>query len=77
MLRYLPLGAMFYLFGGILFGFGVCLGTTSFPPTVSSIVMTGIGALSIGAGYFVLRPLLRQAKAEIKAVTHSTLNPNQ
>jgi hypothetical protein len=77
MLRYLPLGVMFNLFGGILFGFGVCLGTTTFPPTISAIVMTGLGAISIGAGYFVLRPLLRKAKAEIKAVTRSTLNPNQ
>ncbi|KHS09407.1 hypothetical protein BMD20_29465 [Burkholderia multivorans] len=51
----------------MVFGFGV--GFTSTAAGLVSLVSTGIGAVMIVLGYFVLRPLLRRAKTEIKGVS--------
>ena len=71
MLRFLPAGVFLYLIGGTLFGFGACLGTAFGTPGVTALGCTGIGATLIAIGYFILRPLLREAKAEIKARTRA------
>ncbi|MGN7104868.1 hypothetical protein ACTHR6_24870 [Ralstonia holmesii] len=53
-----------YLVGGILFGFGIGFGASSVPG-VATVVITGLGALSIMVGYFLFRPLMREAKAQL------------
>ncbi|MEX3557350.1 MAG: hypothetical protein VB124_03480 [Burkholderia sp.] len=66
-LRFLPLGINLYLVGGILFGFGVGFGV-SVVPGFGAVLCTGLGSLMIVAGYYVMRPLSRAAKAEIRAL---------
>lgn len=66
-LRFMPLGVNLYLVGGILFGFGVGFGV-SVTPGLGAVICTGIGSLMIVAGYYVLRPLSRAAKTEIRAL---------
>ncbi|MCL6486337.1 MAG: hypothetical protein I4O49_19560 [Janthinobacterium lividum] len=63
-LRRLPFGVFMYLVGGILFGFGMGFGASSVPG-VATVVITGLGALAISAGYFIFRPLMREAKAQL------------
>lgn len=66
-MRFLPLGCFLYVVGGMLFGYGVGSGKVGVP-SIEAVVTTGIGATLIVVGYFVLRPMVRQAKAEIKAL---------
>ncbi|EML1601333.1 MULTISPECIES: hypothetical protein [Burkholderia] len=72
-LRFLPIGSFLYLIGGMVFGFGI--GFAAIMPGYVSLVSTGVGSLTIVAGYFTLRPLFRRAKAEIKARSKASSLP--
>lgn len=74
-LRFLPIGAFMYLVGGMLFGFGIGFGASAIPGYMS-LASTGLGSIGIMIGYFILRPLFKQAKAQIKARTKS-VQPRQ
>lgn len=63
-LRRLPLGAFMYLIGGMLFGFGVGFGSSTVP-SITAVVITGLGSFGIVAGYFLLRPLMQHARTEL------------
>lgn len=63
-LRRLPLGAFMYLIGGMLFGFGIGFGSSAVP-SVTAVVITGLGSFGIVAGYYLLRPLMEHARTEL------------
>lgn len=65
-LRFFPFGTTLYLVGGLLSGLGMGLSATQI--SLVSVVMTGIGALFIFVGYVVLRPVLLEAKSQVKAL---------
>jgi hypothetical protein len=67
-LRFLPLAVHLYLVGGILLGFGIGF-SVSVLPGVGAVTVTGLGSLMIVIGYYVLRPLNRAAKSEIRALS--------
>jgi hypothetical protein len=65
-LRFLPVGAFFNLLGGLFFGFGIGFGASAVP-SVSALASTGIGAVFIVAAFYILRPMVRASKAQMKA----------